>query len=113
GKLVLLGLVDSHGHHTQMVETGIADDLDLITWIHDRILPYESVMTDEDTYTSAMLCCLEMIKTGTTTTVDPGGYQMEHVARALDESGMRGIVAWARLANDTPARPVRSRLWTT
>ncbi len=113
GKLVLPGLVDSHVHHTQMLARGIADDLDLITWIHDRILPYESVMTDEDTYTSAMLCCLEMIKTGTTTTVDPGGYRMEHVARALDESGMRGIVAWASMDTDTPDRPVPRNLLTT
>ncbi|MDW7978201.1 MAG: hypothetical protein RMH74_05305, partial [Candidatus Caldarchaeum sp.] len=54
-KIVLPGLVDGHLHQTQMLARGLADDVDLITWIHDRILPYEAVMDDRDAYMSALL----------------------------------------------------------
>jgi len=55
GKLVLPGLIDTHIHHIQTLARGIADDVDLVTWIHDRILPYEAALDNEATYLSAML----------------------------------------------------------
>lgn len=112
-KIVLPGLVDGHLHQTQMLARGLADDVDLITWIHDRILPYEAVMDDRDAYMSALLCSMEAIKTGTTTAVDPGGYRMENVARAMAEIGIRGVIAWASMDVDDPARPVPRELKTS
>ena len=100
-KLVLPGLVDAHVHNSQMLARGISDDVDLVTWLYERILPYEALVTEEDAYTSTLLCCMEMIRTGTTTTADPGSYQMDAVARAMADIGIRGIISWA--ANDDPA----------
>ena len=43
---------------------GIADDVDLMTWLHERIWPYESTMTEEDSYISTLICGIELIHTG-------------------------------------------------
>ncbi|MEM2096401.1 MAG: amidohydrolase [Candidatus Caldarchaeum sp.] len=112
-KIVLPGIVDGHLHQTQMLARGLADDVDLITWIHERILPYEAVMDDRDAYLSALLCSMEAVKTGTTTAVDPGGYRMENVGKAMAEIGVRGVIAWASMDVDDPARPVPKELKTS
>ncbi len=94
-RIVMPGLIDAHCHHVQMLARGIADDVDLIAWCYDRIYPYETHLDDDGTYLSALLCCIEMIRTGTTCVCDPGGYRMDNVGRALTEIGMRGIITWA------------------
>jgi len=113
GKIIMPGLIDTHIHHTQMLARGIADDVDLVTWIHDRILPYEAALDNDSTYLSAMLACLEMIKTGTTTAIDPGGYRMENVAKALSDSGMRGLISWASMDAFTERRTIPKEIYTT
>jgi 5-methylthioadenosine/S-adenosylhomocysteine deaminase len=95
GRIVMPGLIDAHCHNVQMLARGLGDDVDLIAWCYDRIFPYETLLTDEATYLSALLCSVEMIRTGTTCVCDPGGYRMDNVGRALTETGMRGIIAWA------------------
>src|SRR3990172_4908474 len=74
GKLILPGLIDTHVHLGQMLARGLADDIDgkVIRWSWDRVYPWEARLTEEDVYISALLCCLEMIRTGTTTFADPG-----------------------------------------
>ena len=47
GKIVMPGLVNTHVHTSQQLARGLADDVDLLTWLHDRIWPYESHMTDQ------------------------------------------------------------------
>lgn len=95
GGIVLPGLVDAHLHNTQQLARGLADDVDLITWVYDRILPYEACLTDEDTRVSTQLTVAEAIRTGTTCVGDPGGYRVDEVARVYAETGLRGVVAWA------------------
>lgn len=95
GKIVTPGIVDSHVHNVQMLSRGLGDDIDLIGWCFDRIYPYETLMTERDTYVSALLCAMEMIRTGTTCVCDPGGYCMDQVGNALKDIGMRGILSWA------------------
>jgi 5-methylthioadenosine/S-adenosylhomocysteine deaminase len=94
-KIVMPGIVDSHVHNVQMLTRGLGDDIDLIGWCFDRIYPFETLMSDRDTYVSALLCAMEMIRTGTTCVCDPGGYRMDNVGNALRDIGMRGILSWA------------------
>ena len=94
-KIVMPGIVDSHVHTVQMLTRGLGDDIDLIGWCFDRIYPFETLMTERDTYVSALLCAMEMIRTGTTCVCDPGGYRMDNVGNALKDAGMRGILSWA------------------
>ncbi|GJN35005.1 hypothetical protein PR202_gb23726 [Eleusine coracana subsp. coracana] len=64
GRIVLPGLVNTHVHTSQQLARGIADDVDLMTWLHGRIWPYESHMTEEDSYASTLLCGIELIRSG-------------------------------------------------
>ncbi|KAJ1265423.1 hypothetical protein BS78_08G075500 [Paspalum vaginatum] len=64
GRIVLPGLVNTHVHTSQQLARGIADDVDLMTWLHGRIWPYESHMTEEDSYASTLLCGVELIRSG-------------------------------------------------
>jgi 5-methylthioadenosine/S-adenosylhomocysteine deaminase len=105
-RIVMPGLIDAHCHHVQMLARGLGDDVDLIAWCYDRIYPYETLLTDEATYLSALLCCVEMIRTGTTCVCDPGGYRMDNVGRALIESGMRGIITWSGMDQWSDDRPL-------
>jgi 5-methylthioadenosine/S-adenosylhomocysteine deaminase len=107
-RIIMPGLVDAHIHNVQMLSRGIGDDVDLIAWCYDRIYPYEVILnrSDEYTYLSAMLCCAEMIRTGTTCGADPGGYKMENVARAFADTGFRGIVSWSGMDQWSDDRPL-------
>lgn len=105
-KVVMPGIVDCHLHNCQTLERGMADEIDLITWCYDITYPYETVITDEDTYLSALLAQVEMIRTGTTTFCDPGGYRMDHVGRATAKSGMRGVMSWAAMDQWSDDRPL-------
>lgn len=60
----ILGLINTHVHTSQQLARGIADDVDLLTWLHHRIWPYESNMTEEDSYISTLLCGIELIHSG-------------------------------------------------
>lgn len=106
GKVVMPGIVDCHVHDCQTLLRGMADDIDLISWCYDITYPYETALTDEDTYLSALLAQIEMIRTGTTTVADPGGYRMDNVARAFADSGMRGMVCWAAMDQWSVDRPL-------
>lgn len=62
--MLIPGLVNTHVHTSQQLGRGIADDVDLLTWLHDRIWPYESNMTEDDSYISTLLCGIELIHSG-------------------------------------------------
>lgn len=68
--------------------------MDLLTWLHDRIWPYESSMTEEDSYISTLFCAAEQIKAGVTAIAEPGGQFVSGMAKAVEEAGIR-----AKLAN--------------
>ncbi|KAL4573755.1 hypothetical protein LXL04_020572 [Taraxacum kok-saghyz] len=63
-ELRLARLINTHVHTSQQLARGIADDVDLLTWLHHRIWPYESNMTEEDSYISTLLCGIELIHSG-------------------------------------------------
>jgi 5-methylthioadenosine/S-adenosylhomocysteine deaminase len=105
-KVVMPGIVDCHVHNCQTLLRGLADDIDLIAWCYDITYPYETVLTDDDTYITALLAHVEMIRTGTTTVADPGGYRMDNVARAYVDSGMRGMICWAAMDQWSADRPL-------
>lgn len=63
-----VGFINTHVHTSQQLARGIADDVDLMTWLHKRIWPYESNMTEEDSYLSTLLCGIELIHSGVSTT---------------------------------------------
>ncbi len=87
------GLINTHVHTSQQLGRGLGDDVNLLTWLHDRIWPYESSMTEEDSYISTLLCCAEQIKAGTTAFAEPGGQFVSGMARGVAQAGIRGKLA--------------------
>lgn len=93
GNYVLPGFVNTHVHTSQQISRGVGDDVDFITWLHKRMWPYESNMTEEDSYVSTLMTCLELIRSGVTSFAEPGGQFVSGMARATAEAGLRGKLA--------------------
>ncbi|KAG8365842.1 hypothetical protein BUALT_Bualt17G0013900 [Buddleja alternifolia] len=89
---VILGLINTHVHTSQQLGRGIADDVDLMTWLHDRIWPYESNMTEDDSYISTLLCGIELIHSGVTCFAEAGGQHVSGMARAVELLGIRACL---------------------
>jgi 5-methylthioadenosine/S-adenosylhomocysteine deaminase len=92
GKVLTPGLVNSHTHLSMTLMRGLADDMPLDTWLNNHIWPVEAQLEGEHCYAGALLACAEMIKSGTTCFNDMYFF-MDHVARAVDESGIRGMLS--------------------
>lgn len=101
GQLAMPGLVNSHCHAPMTLFRGMADDLDLTTWLHGHIFPAEArTVCPEMVYWCSKLAAAEMLLSGTTTVAD--GYFLEdEVARACAETGLRCVAAQAVI--DFPA----------
>lgn len=91
-RLLMPGLVDAHTHCCQQLLRGRVSDEYPMRWSRFYV-PFESRLDPDDVYLSAQLCCLEMIKSGTTSFADSGGVHMNRVADAVIESGMRAAIA--------------------
>jgi 5-methylthioadenosine/S-adenosylhomocysteine deaminase len=92
--IAIPGLVDSHGHAAMTLLRGAGDDVPLMTWLHKKIFPLEQKMTEEAVYWGTQLACWEMIRSGTTTFADMY-FHMHQAARAVEESGLRGVLAYS------------------
>ena len=87
------GLINTHVHTSQHLARGIADDVDLLVWLHDRIWPYESALNEEDSYISSLLCGLEQIRSGVTCFAEAGGQHVNGMGRAVKELGIRAALS--------------------
>ena len=89
GKLATAGMVNTHGHVSMTLLRSYADDMALMDWLENKIWPIEGKMDSDDIYWGAMLGIVEMLKGGTTAFADMYGPNMERVAEAVAETGMR------------------------
>ena len=72
GCAVTPGLVQAHVHLCQVLFRGAADDLPLLSWLKERIWPFEAAHDERSLTASAELGLLEMMLAGTTTILDMG-----------------------------------------
>jgi len=95
GCAVLPGFINLHHHVANTLLRGVADDVPL-----EELLPRASAidakLTRRDVQIGALLGCVEMIRSGTTSFHDLF-YWEDEVARAVRESGMRGFLSWVTL----------------
>ena len=91
--IALPGLVNTHTHAAMTLLRGYADDMILQDWLMQKIWPLEAHLTGDDVYLGTRLACLEMIRTGTTAFNDMYFF-MDDAARAVDESGVRGVLSY-------------------
>nr|WP_307775938.1 amidohydrolase [uncultured Cetobacterium sp.] len=89
GKFILPGFINTHVHLSQQLGRGVADDVDLLTWLRERVWPYESSFNYEDSLISSTACCAEMIKSGVTTFLEAGGQYVEAMVEAVKNTGLR------------------------
>lgn len=90
--LVMPGLVNCHTHTYMSLFRNLADDVAFEEWLFQSIMPLEDKLTPEDAYWGAMLSCVEMLKTGTTTFLDMHMFQNQTAQAALD-TGIRGVIS--------------------
>lgn len=88
GMAAMPGLINAHQHTPMSLLRGFSDDLKLMDWLEQKMLPAEDRMTPEDIYWGAKLSMAEMIRSGTTAFADMY-IHMNEVAAAVQETGMR------------------------
>lgn len=66
GHIVIPGLISTHMHTAQTLLRGTADDLELVSWLCERIWVLQGNFTARDGYVAARLSIGEMLKGGTT-----------------------------------------------
>ena len=93
-RLVLPGFVNTHVHLSEHVNRGVmADEIAVDRYMPDWLIPLYSAITPEEEACSALLACLEMIRTGTTTFCEAGTlFDVDGVAAAVERVGMRAIL---------------------
>ncbi len=107
GRAVIPGLIQTHIHLCQTLFRGQADDLELLDWLGQRILPLEAAHDEESVYYSAMLGIGELIRGGTTAIVDMETvHHTDSAFHALAESGLRAISGKVMI-DSGPAVPER------
>ncbi|KAL4951361.1 hypothetical protein BDW69DRAFT_170247 [Aspergillus filifer] len=82
-------------HTAQTLLRGTADDLELVSWLCERIWVLQGNFTPEDGYAAARLSIAEMLKSGTTCFLESmfaNRYGFDGLCRAVEESGIRGCL---------------------
>lgn len=114
GKIVMPGLICAHTHMYGALLRGaplkIDPPTDLLQVLQRVWWPLEEVMTKHDANASALISCLESIKTGTTFLADTySGPEsitgvLDQTASAIQESGLRGLVSFEATERRTHAQ---------
>jgi cytosine/adenosine deaminase-related metal-dependent hydrolase len=95
GRIIMPGLINTHMHTAQTLLRGTADDLELVSWLCERIWPLQGNFTPEDGCAAARLSIAEMLKSGTTTFLESmfaDRYGFDGLCKAVEESGIRGCL---------------------
>ncbi len=114
GKIVMPGLICSHTHMYGMLLRGAPLKIEPPTdfrQILERVWwPMDEAMTKRDAYASALISCLEFIKTGTTFFADtysgPRSIAgvLNRIDSAVEESGLRGLISFEATERHTHAQ---------
>ena len=104
-KVVMPGIVNAHTHLGMSYFRATNDNLSLQDWLNNKIWPIEDKMDEDDVYYGSLLSCMEMIKTGTTTSNDMYFFHYGAV-KAIEETHMRCLFTrcLADITNDGDSR---------
>ncbi|ARF63858.1 amidohydrolase [Streptomyces violaceoruber] len=99
--IVTPGFVNAHGHFSEALLAGMAEQYELNAWIRALIAPVAPHLRREDAYVGTLLAGIQMLHSGVTLVndmfvCDPVGPEpvTPGVVQALDELGLRGVVAF-------------------
>jgi cytosine/adenosine deaminase-related metal-dependent hydrolase len=86
------GFVQTHVHLCQTIFRGLADDLQLLDWLQQKIFPFENAHDKNSLRISTRLGINELILGGTTTLLDMGTLRHQQVVfEEMIDSGIRGF----------------------
>jgi 5-methylthioadenosine/S-adenosylhomocysteine deaminase len=68
--LLMPGLVNTHCHTPMLLLRGMGGDLPLLRWLHEVMWPAEGRLTASDVRAGMISGCVELLRTGTTTSVE-------------------------------------------
>jgi len=104
-KVAIPGFVNAHTHLGMTFLRGFADDMDLHTWLVDKIWPMETKLRPGDVYSFSLLGALELIAAGVTTFADMY-WSMDEAAQVVTECGIRASLSQALIVTgkDHPER---------
>ncbi len=108
--IITPGFVNTHGHFSEALFTGIAEDFTLWEWIEAVVNPTAPHHDYQTAYVGTLLAGAQMLRTGITVAsdmfvCDPSDEPVTPgVVKALDELGMRGVVTFG--AADRRGAPV-------
>ncbi len=94
-KLIFPGFINTHNHVAMSRFKGLLDDVKLSEFL-ERTFRLDAGRTDEDIYNSSVIGILEMIESGTTSFADLY-YSEDVIARAVQDTGIRGFLSWNTL----------------
>ncbi|QLG62969.1 5'-deoxyadenosine deaminase [Halorarum salinum] len=97
------GVVGGHVHSVQSLGRGIADDVPLLDWLFDHVLPMEAGLDAEGMRLGAELGYLECIESGVTAVIDH--LSVHHAAEAFEaaeELGIRARMGKVLMDRDSP-----------
>ncbi len=101
--VIVPGFIQTHIHMCQTLFRNLADDLELLEWLSERIWPMESAHTPDSLRTSVQLSLVELFKNGTTTVLDMGA--LHHAGVIFEEmvrSGIRGFSGKVLMDTEPP-----------
>ncbi|MCC6750085.1 MAG: amidohydrolase [Deltaproteobacteria bacterium] len=93
GLLALPGFFNAHCHAAMSLVRGFAEDLPFPRWLNEKIWVAESALEPEDVYWGTALAACEMIRAGIVGFADHYFF-MDRAARAVEESGLKALLAW-------------------
>lgn len=109
--LILPGFFNAHCHSPMTLVRGWAEDLPFDRWLNERIWVAESALDEEDVYWGAALAACEMIRAGVVAFADHY-FWMDEVARVVEESGLKALLAWCLFGTGPDQEVGRATLGT-
>ncbi|MFX1513682.1 MAG: amidohydrolase, partial [Promethearchaeota archaeon] len=91
GRLVIPSLLNAHTHASMTLLRGYADDMDVQTWLTEKIWPLESKLTPEHIYIGSKLAAVESVLSGCTL-LNSMYFHADQEAKAITEVGLRAYV---------------------
>lgn len=91
GRLLLPGLINAHTHAPMSIFRSLADDVDLMVFLEQRVWPREVRLRPDDVYAGTVLSAIEMLKSGVTCYADMYFFE-DDLLRAAVDTGIRALV---------------------
>jgi 5-methylthioadenosine/S-adenosylhomocysteine deaminase len=98
--IVLPGFVNAHGHFSEALVAGTAEDRTLLEWLDCLIAPIAGHLTRSMAHVGTLLGAVQQLESGITTTNDmfvcdpPASPVTTEVVTALDEVNLRAVVSF-------------------